>query len=77
MIDYRQLYIDLIHDYDPFTDISEHENLTDSEMLYNLIEIRDNNELDSFIHEEDVYIFNRFNELISLFEQLGISPYYD
>ena len=76
MIDTRQLYIDLISDYDPFSDISEHENLSESDMLYNLIEMKENNGLENIETEEDQYIFDRFNTLIALFKAQGVSPYH-
>lgn len=77
MIDTRQLYIDLISDYDPYCNISEHENLSESEMLYNLIEMKENNGIENIESEEDQYIFDRFNTLIALFHAQGVSPYYE
>lgn len=77
MIDVRKLYIELISDYEPFEDISEHENLTESEMLYNLIEIKENNGIENIETEEDQYIYDRFLSLIALFKAQGVSPYYE
>lgn len=76
MIDSRKLYIDLIQDYDPYSDISEHENLTESEMLYNLIQIKENNGIENIESEDDQYIHDRFLSLIGLFKAQGITPYY-
>ena len=76
MIDIRKLYIDLIQDYDPYSDISEHENLTESEMLYNLIQIKENNGIENIESEDDQYIYDRFLSLIGLFKAQEISPYY-
>ena len=68
MADIKKLYIDLITDYDPYTDINELLNSSPSEMLYNMIEIQRNN-IDSI---DDKAIVNRFNTLIELFKALGI-----
>ena len=76
MIDIRKLYIDLIQDYDPYSDISEHENLTESEMLYNLIQIKENNGIENIETEDDQYIYDRFLSLIGLFKAQEITPYY-
>ena len=75
MIDHRQLYFELIHDYDPYIDIDQ--NISDSEMLYNLIEIRDNNGIENCDNEEEQLIYERFLSLIDLFKTLGINPYYN
>jgi hypothetical protein len=68
MADIKKLYIDLITDYDPYTDINELLNSSPSEMLYNMIEIQRNN-IESI---DDKAIINRFNTLIELFKALGI-----
>jgi hypothetical protein len=68
MADIKKLYIDLITDYDPYTDINELLNSSPSEMLYNMIEIQRNN-IESI---DDEAIVNRFNTLIELFKALGI-----
>lgn len=68
MADIKKLYIDLITDYDPYTDINELLNSSPSEMLYNMIEIQRNN-INSI---DDKAIVNRFNTLIELFKALGI-----
>lgn len=68
MADIKKLYIDLITDYDPYTDINELLNSSPSEMLYNMIEIQRNN-IESI---DDKSIVNRFNTLIELFKALGI-----
>ena len=72
MSDIKQLYIELISDFDPYGDITEHETLTESEMLYNLQEIRNN-----FTYiDYDETIIKRFNTLIDLFIALGIKAYF-
>lgn len=76
MIDHRQLYFELIHDYDPYSDTND-PDISDSEMLYNLIEIRDNNGIENCDNEEEQLIYERFLELIDLFKTLGINPYYN
>lgn len=77
-IDHRQLYFELLHDYDPYADTSDLNNdISDSEMLYNLIEIRDNNGIENCDNEEEQLIYERFLTLIDLFKALGINPYYD
>lgn len=68
MADIKKLYIDLITDYDPYTDINELLNSSPSEMLYNMMEIQRNN-IESI---DDKAIVNRFNTLIELFKALGI-----
>ena len=68
----KQIYLDLIADYDPFTDISEHTNLTCGQMLYNLIEIKKNNF--DFIDLDTMKLYDRFTTLIYLFESLGFKP---
>lgn len=68
MADIKKLYIDLITDYDPYTDINELLNSSPSEMLYNMMEIQRNN-IESI---DDEAIVNRFNTLIELFKALGI-----
>ncbi len=68
MADIKKLYIDLITDYDPYTDINELLNSSPSEMLYNMIEIQRNN-IESI---DDKAIINRFYTLIELFKALGI-----
>lgn len=68
MADIKKLYIDLITDYDPYTDINELLNNSPSEMLYNMMEIQRNN-IESI---DDKAIVNRFNTLIELFKALGI-----
>jgi len=68
MADIKKLYIDLITDYDPYTDINELLNSSPSEMLYNMTEIQRNN-IESI---DDKSIVNRFNTLIELFKALGI-----
>ena len=73
MVDIRKLYFELIQDFDPYEDLSKHENYTESEMLYNMIEIREN-DLESI---DDYILVDRFNTLIDLFKALGINPYYD
>jgi hypothetical protein len=70
--DIKQLYFELIQDYDPYEDISEHKKLTVSQMLYNLIEIKKNNF--DFIDLETMKIYNRFTTLIDIFTSLGIKP---
>lgn len=75
MIDHRQLYFELIHDYDPYIAIDQ--NISDSEMLYNLIEIRDNNGIENCDNEDEQLIYERLLNLIDLFKSLGINPYYD
>lgn len=72
MADIKQLYFELIQDYNPFEDISEHEKLTASQMLYNLIEIKKNNF--DYIDLETMKIYNRFTTLIDIFTSLGIKP---
>jgi hypothetical protein len=74
MADIRKLYFDLIKDYDPFEDISEHENMTESEMLYNLEEIAENNDIDNCDTIEEEMIRDRFYTLIDLFHALGYHP---
>lgn len=76
MIDTRKLYIELITDYDPYCDISEHEKLSDSEMLYNLLEIKENNGIENIDTEEEQLIYDRFIALIDLFKAQGVNPYY-
>ena len=76
MIDHRQLYFELIHDYDPYADTSDLD-ISDSEMLYNLIEIRDNNGIENCDNEDEQLIYERFLNLIDLFKSLGINPYFD
>ena len=68
MADIKKLYIDLITDYDPYTDINELLNSSPSEMLYNMMEIQRNN-IESI---DDEAMVNRFNTLIELFKALGI-----
>ena len=68
MADIKKMYIDLITDYDPYTDINELLNSSPSEMLYNMMEIQRNN-IESI---NDEAIVNRFNTLIELFKALGI-----
>lgn len=68
MADIKKMYIDLITDYDPYTDINDLLNSSPSEMLYNMIEIQRNN-IESI---DDKAIVNRFNTLIELFKALGI-----
>lgn len=71
MADIKKLYLELITDYDPFTDINEHKKLELCEMLYNLEEIKKND-----LEESDDYILiNRFNTLIELFHVLGYNAY--
>lgn len=72
MADIKQLYFELIQDYNPFEDMNEHKNLNLSEMLYNLIEIKKNNF--DFIDLDTMKIYNRFTTLIDIFTSLGIKP---
>lgn len=62
MADIRKLYIDFISDLDPFTDITEHENMSIKSMLYNLNEIKKDW---NFAPSDPLY--NRINTLIDLF----------
>jgi len=62
MADIRKLYIDFISDLDPFTDITEHENMSIKSMLYNLNEIKKN-----WNFEPSDPLYNRINTLIDLF----------
>ena len=75
MADIRKLYLELIHDYAPYEDMTEHESMTECEMLYNLIEIRENNDIDIIDNEDDQIIYDRFNTLIDLFKALGYNAY--
>lgn len=72
MADIKKLYIELIHEYDPFDDIEEHKKYNTSQMLYNLIEIKNNNF--DYIDEESFKIYNRFKTLIDIFQSLGVKP---
>lgn len=72
MADIKQLYFELIQDYNPFEDMNEHKNINLSQMLYNLIEIKKNNF--DFIDLDTMKIYNRFTTLIDIFESLGIKP---
>lgn len=72
MADIKKLYIELIQDYDPFEDITEHEHLNNNQMLYNLIEIKKNNF--NYIDKSTLTIYNRFKTLIDIFQALGIKP---
>lgn len=72
MADIKKLYIELMQDYDPFDDIEEHKKYTTSQMLYNLIEIKNNNF--DYIDEESFEIYNRFKTLIEIFQSLGVKP---
>lgn len=75
MADIRKLYIDLIQDYDPYTDIHEHNNLSNSAMLYNLQNLqKDFLCLVDFadFSKASIDLLNRCNTLIDLFEALGI-----
>ena len=77
MADIKKLYIELIQDYDPYTDINEHVNLTDSGMLYNLLNLQ--KDFDCLVDFSDfsesaIDLLNRCNTLIDIFQALGIKP---
>ncbi len=66
----RDLYFDLIADYDDYIDLSELKDISNSEMLYNLIEMKKNFNIDDLKDIELLNIFNRINTLIELFQVL-------
>ena len=71
MPDLKQMYLDLIQEYDPYTDLNEHINLSDQKQLYNLIEIRKNN----FDFADNDNIINKFDSLINLYKTNGINTH--
>ena len=72
MNDIKIRYFDLLSDYDPFLEVSEHENFTPSQMLYNLIEIRKNNF--DYIDKDTFELLKRFDALIEYMKSQGIKP---
>mgnify|MGYP003571273082 CR=1 FL=1 len=72
MADIRKLYFDLIDSIYPYAECYEDidRNMTESEMLYNLIEMNKDMLKDEDTKEDR----NRINTLIELFQALGIKP---
>ena len=72
MADIRKLYFDLIDDIYPYAECYEDidRNMSESEMLYNLIEM----EKDMINDSDTIEDRNRINTLIELFRALGIKP---
>ena len=72
MADIRKLYFDLIDSIYPYAECYEDidRNMSESEMLYNLIEMKKDMINDSDTIEDR----NRINTLIELFRALGIKP---
>lgn len=69
----RKLYFDLINDFDPYYDESEIHNISNSDMLYNLKEMKNNYTIDDLKDNELLSIYNRINTLIDLFQALKIN----
>lgn len=77
MADIKKLYIELIQDYDPYIDIQEHNNISSSAMLYNLLNLqKDFTCLVDFsdYSKSSIDLLNRCNSLINIFQALGIKP---
>jgi CRISPR/Cas system CSM-associated protein Csm2 small subunit len=72
MADIRKLYFDLIDSIYPYAECYEDidRNMTESEMLYNLIEMNKDMLKDEDTKEDR----NKINTLIELFQALGIKP---
>lgn len=72
MADIRKLYFDLIDSIYPYAECYEDidRNMTESEMLYNLIEMNKDMLKDEDTKEDR----NRINTLIEVFQALGIKP---
>lgn len=65
MADIRKLYIEFIEMLDPYEDIEPHKSLSINGMLYNLMEIKKNWDIEPAAPE-----YNRLNTLIELFSIL-------
>lgn len=65
----RKLYFDLINDYDAYYDENELHNMSNSEILYNLKEMKKEFEQYNSIDE----FYNRVCTLIELFQALKIN----
>lgn len=75
MADIRKLYFDLLNDYDPFHENEEVDyNISESQMLYNLLEIKKNNGIENYDNEQEKKIYYRFISLINVMQLLGIKP---
>lgn len=71
MADIKNLYIEFISSLCPFEDMEEHNNISFSDMLYNLIEIKKDF---NYIDRETMAMYNRLNTLIDIFKSLGVKP---
>lgn len=75
MADIRKMYFDLVSDIYPYAecyDESPNGKETESEMLYNLINMR--NDFVFPVDDDMKTDFNRINTLIDIFTSLSIKP---